>query len=773
MLLGASRVAIDTATSPAHAKRLAVFAYCRKGNFDAIERVRKTYYFTRHVVDWYTSLPEYRKSFNPATFFDNVGDYGILDGIALIGWPNADKFVWLSTFVDAFLRLHEEFVLSLEESLEILYPVALMTEPYKYWCVLHDWIRHGNLPRDDCLLVAFAKACQLRFGGFCSGPFPRMQTSSGSPLCHDKVALSLRNLRSVVLKYNMIDSVSQETYRQLVKEVSKGVHRAGPLTAQHLCQVLILTGILNKPGLGVHSVVADKSGTAEKIQSLTGCQGKEEIDSVLRSVSSSLGCSTSRGENCCCESTRTTPAYDFYLLGQSIYSVIYEPSSGHWQTMRYFGDGRSTHVVPFVHKCATAKKNHRPRSQWLWWLSGSHIPAGRVFTTAGSDNQTPVSKVFSKHVFVNSVEAADYRKLFFSGGDTHATEKLVQARFRSLLAQGGGKCSPTLKMPPAQLAPTPGNNSLALWSELCKNVADTYHPTMASDPSQFDVMSSSEVAKVYSPDLLFPSIPLPPSHDSDVIVVLPPGMLAGTSHHARHNRASSSVKGHESVSVTNKKKRKAIHHAGLSMFSYASKPPRGIPKNMVAAASLRAAIGNWKNLDLLVAASTCCGAEEKHGGPLKSKDLQCNALRHPRTRVLGFYATLLDYDFGQDDCLMYIGTGHLGWSEDSKLGTRRLLFGSKQQAIDHLLLCIVLSDGNGHKWRADWTSRRVFCGQDSQTASVIHVGKNHAKGRDNSQPLFSLVACRRNGATIVYAAFVSDFSIGPDNALFFPFTSYL
>ena len=95
-------------------------------------------------------------------------------------------------------------------------------------------------------------------------------------------------------------------------------------------------------------------------------------------------------------------------------------------------------------------------------------------------------------------------------------------------------------------------------------------------------------------------------------------------------------------------------------------------KHLVSAATLRTAIGNWKYLDLLVAASAC-DAKEWNGRPLNSNDIQCHALRLKGTSLTGFYASLLDYDFGTDDCLMSIGTGHLGWSEDKAM-VQQLLF---------------------------------------------------------------------------------------------------
>ena len=753
MLLGASRVVVDTATNPAQAKRAAVLAYGRKGNSDAVERVGKTYSFSRHVVDWHTSLPEYRKAFDPSTFFRNVGDYGVLDGIALIGRPNADKCVWLSTFVDVFLRLHACFDLSLEESLEILYPVAFLTEPYKYWIVLQSWIYSGCLPLHDSLFIAFCNECQSRFGGFCSGQFPRMMTSSGSAMDHDKVASSLRNLHATVLKYNRTESVSQDTYKKLVKEVENGVHKAGQLTVQHLCHVLILCGIIHHPALAIHSVVAVGSNHAKRIKQHTGCNDNE-IDSVLRSVSASLGSTTRLGENSCCESTRTNNAYDFYILGQSIITVIYNVAAGAWRRLRYFPDGSETSVGPF------RPGPGAPRGEWEWWLPLAPIPAGQVFPGGRKDvnGKKKAFHVFPKYVFANSEESAAYRDLFFSGPDTLATQELVRGRFQSLLDKDNRKCPPASKRSGPADVTDPLAQSVGIWSTLCEKVVATYHSNASA--SSFAVLSSSQVAALYKKQWLLAINNHKPCIDVTVVATT---SQQENSESAAAKVVTTSIMHRNRLATTRKRKSTS---PGLT-FSYYSSPPRGIDRNLVSAATLRTAIGNWKSLDLVVAASTC-GARERLGRPLKSKDVMCHDdLCVSGSDMTGYYASLLDYEFGTEDCLMSIGTGHLGWSVNTTNMARRLLFRRKQQAIDHLLLCIILFDSNGHKWRSDWC-HRLF--QNIDPSSVVHVGKNHAKGREKDMPLFSLVPCKWKGWTDThfYAVFLNAQS-GKDEVIFFTF----
>jgi len=86
-----------------------------------IHRVAQLWVFQQDVKGWFDALLLYRQGFDAPSFFSNVGDYGVLEGRALICRANADKSVWLSSFVDTFFLLNETFSLSVEEAMEILY----------------------------------------------------------------------------------------------------------------------------------------------------------------------------------------------------------------------------------------------------------------------------------------------------------------------------------------------------------------------------------------------------------------------------------------------------------------------------------------------------------------------------------------------------------------------------------------------------------------------------------------------------------------------------
>jgi len=99
-LLVASHLFVDHLHLPPEVVRAVVVAYPRKSVLDFIHRVAQLWVFQQDVKGWFNALPPYRLGFDAPYFFSNVGDYGVLEGRALICRANADKSVWLSLFVD-------------------------------------------------------------------------------------------------------------------------------------------------------------------------------------------------------------------------------------------------------------------------------------------------------------------------------------------------------------------------------------------------------------------------------------------------------------------------------------------------------------------------------------------------------------------------------------------------------------------------------------------------------------------------------------------------
>ena len=121
--------------------RLCLIAYSRKSCLDFLQRVESSYAFSDFARQWWDGLSPHRRGFSPSNFFSSIGDIGMIGDNALVSLANGDKSVWLSSFVDIFFHLENTFRLSIEEAIEVLYPICLVVEPYKYHMVLTGWIQ--------------------------------------------------------------------------------------------------------------------------------------------------------------------------------------------------------------------------------------------------------------------------------------------------------------------------------------------------------------------------------------------------------------------------------------------------------------------------------------------------------------------------------------------------------------------------------------------------------------------------------------------------------
>lgn len=395
--------------------RVCEIGYFRKSCLDFLNRVANTFGFRERVLGWWRSLPSYQQGFSAETFFQNVGDYGVLEGKALVSRANADKSVWLSPFVDTFLHLDEKFQLSLQEAIEVLYPICLLVEPFKYWMVLDSWITSGVLP-SGCLSVAFADQCLTKFGRLATGAFPRCQPHALSPIKYSSIASSLFVLLNAVRKYNYrVRVIQHDTFSKFTELIQSGVHGAGSLTAQHLAKVLVLTGVVHHPALATKAVFAQNTKTCQRVMDATGCD-KADVDKVLCLLGDALGTTTDVAENSACEATRTSERYDLYFPGQSIVIPVANNETNSWFIARHFPDGQKKVVPFFIGSLANRGASYLKRRQYFrWWEqcdTSRNIPKKREIQT--HNNSSP-RKVYQKINFKNSQQAEVFRREFLLG----------------------------------------------------------------------------------------------------------------------------------------------------------------------------------------------------------------------------------------------------------------------------------------------------------------------------------------------------------------------
>jgi len=709
---------------PPKVVRLVEIAYQRHSCQNYLTRVEDAWPLIRHVGQWFHSLPLHRRGFSPETFFQKVGDVGVLNGMALISRANADKCVWYSPFCDAFLNLHAKFNLSIHEALEILYPIAWLVEPFKYYTILKDWMAQGWLP-SGCLVLAFGEECYRRFGGLSGGLFQRSGPYANNPIAYNRIFSSLQGLEKIVSKYNRLGKVEHDTFTNLFQDLKDHVDGAGPLSCQQLMHVLVLTGILHHPSLATMAVFATGTHTCKKVMSLTGCCSNSDVDIILRSIAHHLHSTSSVAENSTCESSRGSEKFDFYFKGQSILiaerSNLSATNTMNHDINRYFPDGTMLRVPYF------GSRNSRQGRKWLpsstWWVKGSPLPAGQLLRSGGM-----ASVLLQKRFFRSDEQANLIRNLFLIASDKE--NDLPQVVWEKLPSTR--KTSHDTKQVEIDREPTEPIG----WENLIQRILEQQYAGV--DASNFRVSTWKEVVKKYDEDLvskMVPQVPMP----------IEPVTTLATDNCRQRGRARGWRGKEDNLFQRQVRKRQK----GMSVFT-------DIPKTIkfVRLEWLVTGLGfSWSTLDFYGAASICAGVPQLlDGKPLRRNSLKVHPVEVAHASGSGFYCTFLHFDYSQQPNVMAIGQGVLGWFPDAD-GTYRLLCQTKQQAIDHFLLCMVLFEENGGNWRSTWACRKFSTSAD---VSLIPVTKSDAKAKERERPFFTLVKSSKSTSSLleVYAVFI-------------------
>ena len=153
--------------SSEEAKHIRLTCICnpRKCIDDFGVRVSKVYPYIMYLREYIHQIASWRRGFNPLTYFNNVGNRGCIDGIVLLSDGCSNKLVYLATFADAIYQLHRKFTLTMYQMIELIGPISWAVEPYKYYHIISDWIKGGNLPT-GCLTLEYCAHADRFYGGF-------------------------------------------------------------------------------------------------------------------------------------------------------------------------------------------------------------------------------------------------------------------------------------------------------------------------------------------------------------------------------------------------------------------------------------------------------------------------------------------------------------------------------------------------------------------------------------------------------------------------------
>jgi hypothetical protein len=166
-------------------KRLAIIGYGRKSIGDFMIRKAKFKPILQLVKKCMNELEDHQLFYgrDRVTIKPVVS---IINGCTLVFKANIDKRSNTSSFVDPFIKLQEQFHLSIQQSIEVMIPIGWGTETYMYGCTLMSWGKSGKLPSGN-LTLAYASDClQHSLHGFSFVPKSRDQPKCGKPFSMER-----------------------------------------------------------------------------------------------------------------------------------------------------------------------------------------------------------------------------------------------------------------------------------------------------------------------------------------------------------------------------------------------------------------------------------------------------------------------------------------------------------------------------------------------------------------------------------------------------------
>ena len=786
-----SFVFVDYSCSPPQLRRMFLAIYYRKSILDYIYRVAMSWCYITHCSRWFTSQPQHRQGVFEESYFANLGDVGILEGVALMSTPNADKSAWLSPFIDTFLNLDRKFNLSLEEALEVMYPICIVTEPFKFWSIVQDWIKRKELPSSCLTVLLFSEACD-RFRCLNSGPCNRLQAFANTPIDFKTLAKALVNLNSIVIKWNRKHlSGGQVAFRDFLYDIRNKVPYAGSLSGQHLAHALVLTGIVHHPFLASMAHVAVGTLTAKRIVAHTGCD-LGDCDKIVRSVANSIGQPISIGENVTCEATRTKEAVDLYFPGQSIIRPVkVDGTSGRraedWSIIRSFPDGRQSETVPYFNGSMTAVTSRRlcARNILNWWERNPKIPVGSFRTTNGPSGK------FRKVFFCGDKrQAMFFRSMFLSARSERDLTKIMSEFDGSIVAanQGKGKSSSKIPTENKESFPPQPEMTEADWGRLVGLVRENYFP-LNNNTANFGVAHRvEEIRGMYRPDTSIRMQSGGTANSNHSILIIDEQEVAKRS---RKRRRTSQASLPDQLAVVDDASGMRVQPndaaAGQPIRRQAKKAsarridlPKDISDVLIASSlkcSWDSSSDTWDSLDFFSAADICVGRfHNLLGHSLTRAKIPCKESLIAGGAQLGYYAVIAgleDYTVGKPETVYPIasacGEGPLGiFPGVANINSPHLLFRNKNSAIDFLLLSILILEPHGLSWRRKLTHRKFCRRQHGEPRTIIPIAKTRTKQDAKSRPYFCLVKAPKSDK--VYAVFrANKLSTLKDSCMAYPF----
>jgi len=338
-----------------------------------------------------------------------------------------DKWAFYSPFIDAILRVHGKFVLTAEQVIELSLVIGWANGVNRFWDVLSSW-RDKGLPQNSNLAIAFVDHCRLRWGAVTGGSFVRFQSFFNVGIKESQVYTSCRAIQREIDRVNAEDIKSSGTkivrkvYEKFIKNLEAACHGAGPLSTQHVANVLIGLGLIKHSSLGRQAVIATSTVSYKRLVSIlneAGFPGPEILKKpehrrqVLSSLSYRLDTTDDTSENIVCKSGLGNNKFDAVFRGQPFYCP--KPDGSGFE--KFDGVRRSQYVPPAFPR-ESQHNRLSPSRRFHWWKPNHQLP---IPTSRTRDKF--VSAVISSEEFASVIPPRVQEEIYCR---THGSRKTRQ-----------------------------------------------------------------------------------------------------------------------------------------------------------------------------------------------------------------------------------------------------------------------------------------------------------------------------------------------------------
>mgnify|MGYP003502428742 FL=1 len=330
-------------------ERMALISYSRKSITESVGRWLRYYRAIRFVVDFAQKQPEERVLTGDKFFDSLVFDNGAEDRIFLKP-PHFDKTVWMSCFADLIIKACNQYNLSREEAIGILFCVIasqdsqyfqgtiarLLSDPSTFYTLRNpkDPFAIGHSIYHQIFALKAAKAYR---GG------NRHQPAHNIEISQDEYYQSVIFLSELSYAFDQVDdseiACGDEHYFVakaigLTEASCKGV---GYLLSQHLIQIGAIVGLF-PPKLLLSAIICPGTRTYDFLHeefelfhyipgsSSQWCDDEDSIN-LLSAVSYCLGVSVFIAENITCQAVQhsnnaNTRFCDIVYREQTVFSLV-------------------------------------------------------------------------------------------------------------------------------------------------------------------------------------------------------------------------------------------------------------------------------------------------------------------------------------------------------------------------------------------------------------------------------------------------------------------